>query len=238
MNPVEFGVVSSMFTLGGLIGALGAGSTSSRYGRLRTMQANTVFLIIGPIFEALAPNIGVMALGRLISGFGAGAAVVVVPLYISEIAPPAEKGFFGSFTQIMTNFGIFFAQLLGFFLSRGSLWRIIVAFGGFVGLAQAVGLLGAVESPKWTADQGHPSSAKKTLRKLRGHKFDIDAEVEGWGLEPQQDIEGPHQCRLELSSRLTHTQMKKRPSFTMKTICLTTAVIQTHPNARRQKRTF
>ncbi|GME57850.1 mfs glucose transporter [Neofusicoccum parvum] len=138
MDPAEWGLISSIFTLGGLIGALSAGPVSSRYGRLRCMHLTTIFFVIGPVFEALSPHIGVLAFGRFVSGIGAGAAVVVVPIYISEIAPPAERGFFGAFTQIMCNVGILLAQLLGYFLSHDSMWRIILAAGGVVGLVQAV----------------------------------------------------------------------------------------------------
>ena len=115
MNATELGVVSSMFTLGGFIGAMAGGPAGNKYGRLRTMMGTIFFFVLGPVFEALAPNIGVLALGRLISGFGAGASVVVVPIYISEISPPEEKGFFGSLTQVMVNGGIFTTQLLGYF---------------------------------------------------------------------------------------------------------------------------
>ena len=172
-----------MYTLGGLIGALSAGPLSGRYGRLRTMQLTTIFFAIGPVFEAAAPNIGVMAFGRLVSGIGAGASVVVVPIYISEIAPPAEKGFFGSFTQIMCNFGILLTQLLGYFLSRGSYWRIILAAGGVIGVGQSIGLLLSVESPKYLAESGDVTEAKRILRKIRGRKTDSDAEVNGWGVD-------------------------------------------------------
>lgn len=100
MTSLEIGVVSSIFTIGGLIGALVAGSSASRYGRLNTMRYTTGFFTVGPLFEATASNVGLMAVGRLISGIGAGAAVVVAPIYISEIAPTQQKGFFGSFTQV------------------------------------------------------------------------------------------------------------------------------------------
>lgn len=170
-----------MYTLGGLIGALSAGPLSGRYGRLRTMQLTTIFFALGPLFEAVSPNIGVMAFGRLVSGIGAGASVVVVPIYISEIAPPAEKGFFGSFTQIMCNFGILLAQLLGYFLSEQSNWRIILAAGGMIGVGQSLGLLLSVESPKYLAESGDFGTAKRVLRKIRGEKSNLDDEMSGWG---------------------------------------------------------
>lgn len=198
MDPTQFGLVSSIFTLGGLSGALIAGPLAARYGRYLTMLGTTIFFVAGSLLEAIAANLGTMVVGRLVSGVGAGAAVVVVPIYISEIAPPKEKGFFGAFTQIMTNVGIFITQLLGLFLSKGQLWRIILAVGGAFGAILAVGLiLGGQESPKWLADNGKPGQAKRILRKIRGHEADIDEEVKGWGLESSQDLEEEEQTLLE-----------------------------------------
>ncbi|KAF2182088.1 hypothetical protein K469DRAFT_729174 [Zopfia rhizophila CBS 207.26] len=197
MHPTQWGAVGSMYTLGGLIGALSAGPLAGRFGRLRTMQITTIFFALGPVFEAAAPNIGTLAFGRLVSGVGAGAAVVVVPIYISEIAPPAERGFFGSFTQVMCNVGILVAQLLGYFLSRGQLWRVILAAGGAIGIGQSVGLLWSVESPKYLADHGSTGAAKKVLRKIRGEKLDIDEEVSTWAMASSGDTNDEEQTLLQ-----------------------------------------
>lgn len=190
MEDLEWGVVGSMYTLGGLLGALSAGPLAARYGRWRTMQLTSVFFIIGPVFEALSPNIGVMAVGRLLSGVGAGASVVVVPIYISEIAPPAQKGFFGAFTQIMCNVGILLTQLLGYVLSHDSYWRVILAAGGVIGVLQSLGLLLSVESPKYLAEQGQSSQAKKVLRSIRGEDTDINDEFNSWRVDGASDIIG------------------------------------------------
>ena len=127
----------------------------------------STFAVVGPLFEAAAPNIGVMAFGRLVAGVGAGGATVVVPIYISEISPPDKRGIFGAFTQILTNCGILITQALGLFLSRGQMWRIILGVGGAIALAQMIGLvLGGQESPKYLADAGKTSQAHAVLRKL------------------------------------------------------------------------
>jgi MFS family permease len=203
-----------MYTLGGLIGALSAGPVASRFGRLRTMQITTIFFTIGPIFEALSPNIGVMAFGRLLSGVGAGAAVVIVPLYISEISPPAQKGFFGAFTQIMCNVGILVTQLLGYFLSHDSYWRFILAAGGLIGIAQALGLLLSVESPKYIAEQGNIALAKKTLRRIRGEDADIDSEMSDWGTAGYENVNGQYILDPDMHwvSVLIVVQRKSKPS--------------------------
>lgn len=197
MNNPQFGLVSSLFTLGGLLGALAAGPVTARYGRYRAMLITTVPFVVGPVFELLASNIGLLTTGRLISGLGAGAAVVIVPLYISEIAPPEEKGFFGAFTQVMINLGIFTAQLLGYFLSKGQLWRIILAVGGAIGILQAVGLaIAGQESPKWLAENGQGKKAKQILRKIRGHTANVEEEVSGWGLQSREDMDDEEQSLL------------------------------------------
>lgn len=225
MTPTQWGVVGSMYTLGGLVGALSAATLAGKYGRLRAMQMTTLFFAIGPVFEALSPSIAVMAFGRLVSGVGAGAAVVIVPLYISEIAPPANKGFFGAFTQIMCNVGILVTQLLGYFLSHDSYWRVILAVGGVIGLAQGLGLLVSVESPKYLAEKGKLIQAKRVLRRIRGEGADIDTEMSDWGVdgsganEEEQTLlhnEGGSQSAAKLSDQegsLTIMQVFRHPDY-------------------------
>ncbi|KAI9709284.1 MAG: hypothetical protein M1820_003404 [Bogoriella megaspora] len=213
MTPAEFGLISSIFTLGGLLGALSAGPISQRYGRLKTMLWGTALFTAGPIFEALAQGIAIMVVGRFISGLGAGAAVVVVPIYISEIAPPGEKGFWGSATQVMVNLGIFIAQLLGYFLSKGELWRIILGAGGLFGMLQAAALLlGGVESPKWKADRGMPAEAKRDLRRIRGKKVDVSEEVDGWGTgESEERRDDEEESLLRNEDRMSHHSDEEAP---------------------------
>ena len=190
MSVDQFAVVSSIYTLGGLLGALASGPCCNKYGRLITMRIISLFLVVGPAFEASASNIGLLCFGRVISGIGAGAAIVVVPIYISEIAPPKEKGLFGAFTQIMINMGILIAQLLGYFLSRGSLWRVILGTAGLISFIQLLALFFVPESPKYLAEHNKPLLARKILRKLRGHHVDLEEEAKTWNIDSSdQDIE-------------------------------------------------
>ena len=188
MNPTQFGAVTAFFTLGGLLGALAAGAFSPRNGRARTMLLASCLATIGPVFEAMAPNIGTMTFGRFVAGFGAGGAMVVTPIYIFDISPPGQKGFYGSFTQVMVNLGILITQVLGYFLSKGQLWRTILGVGGAIGLIQALSFLfTGQESPKWVAECGKPGRAKQILRTLRGQGSDIDAEIASWNIQKQRD---------------------------------------------------
>lgn len=146
------------------------------------MQITAVIFVVGSAIEALAPTPWLLGLGRFVSGLGSGASTVIVPLYISEIAPPAERGFFGAFTQISCNTGILVAQVLGYFLSHGAAWRWILGISGLIAAAQAVLTFLVPESPAWTATvKGDVAAARGILQRIRGPRFNIDDEVALWG---------------------------------------------------------
>jgi sugar porter (SP) family MFS transporter len=183
MSEAAFAFISSVFTIGGLAGALAAGPFSSKRGRLPAMRITALFFILGAVAETLAGNAAVMAFGRFLSGLGAGAATVIVPLYISEVSPPAERGLFGAMTQISTNVGILVTQTLGYFLSHGTSWRWILATGAIIATTQAVGLFLVPESPAWMAANGNAPKAKQTLQRIRGKGVDIKEETQHWNLD-------------------------------------------------------
>ncbi|KAK4039866.1 major facilitator superfamily domain-containing protein [Parachaetomium inaequale] len=182
MTPASFAAISAVFTVGGLIGALAAGPFTSRRGRRLSMQATALFYLLGSAIETFAASVPIMIVARFLTGIGAGASTVIVPLYISEVAPPAKRGFFGAFTQISINVGILFTQTLGYFMSHDSAWRWIFGTGVILALAQGLGLLVVPESPAWTANvRGDVAHARRALQRIRGKNSNIDEEVEAWG---------------------------------------------------------
>lgn len=180
MSEGEFATISSMFVVGGFFGALFAGPGSTSYGRLLSMRMTSLFFVLGSLLEGVAGSIVLLSIGRFLTGVGAGASTVIVPLYISEVAPPKEKGLFGSMTQVSINLGILITQTLGYYFSHGSSWRIILAVGGGIALLQGLGLLLVPESPAWLATHKQPQKAVRTLQRIRGAGNSIDEEIEGW----------------------------------------------------------
>ncbi|CAL5867906.1 uncharacterized protein PFLUO_LOCUS2128 [Penicillium psychrofluorescens] len=219
MDPSQFGLVSSIYTLGGLLGALLAGPVSTKYGRLVALRATTIFFILGPVAEALATAIPVLSLGRFLSGIGSGAAIVVGPIFISEIAPPSARGFFGAFTQVMTNVGILLAQTLGYFWSEGSFWRLILAVAGIIGALELLGLFTVPESPAWLAEHQKPNQAQKVLQRIRGGDADIEAEIEAWrassGVAPEEEslLAPPSGSQPPKQSPVTIMQVARDPYY-------------------------
>jgi MFS family permease len=182
MDDSQFAVISSIFTLGGLLGALCAGPVSNSYGRLPAMRLSSLFYALGSGIAATSVNIPLIAIGRLLSGVGAGASLVIVPLYIAEIAPPRDRGTFGVMTQITINVGIVVTQTLGYLLDKPGQWRIILAAGGIIAVVQGIGLCFVPESPAWTAVNKNPQKSFRILRRIRGKEADIDEEIRAWGV--------------------------------------------------------
>jgi MFS family permease len=205
MSEPEFAFVSSIFTLGGFLGALSGGPISTRYGRLLTMRVATFASILGSCFEAFASHLSVIAIGRVLSGAGAGLSLVVVPLYISEIAPPESKGLFGATTQIAVNSGILFTLILGSFFSEGSEWRIILAAGAGIAIFQGFALIFVSESPAWLALHKDSETAVRLLQRIRGKGVDVQAEIQGWNMNKEA-------CDGELEALLDHDDLLPRHS--------------------------
>ena len=187
MSEAEFAFLSSTFVVGGFLGAIFAGPVSTSYGRLPSMRITSCFFVLGSSLEALAGTVPVMSVGRFLAGIGAGASTVIVPLYISEVAPPKERGLFGSMTQVTINIGILLTQTLGYYLSKGSLWRTILAAGAGIGLVQGIGLCFVPESPAWLAAHKDPQRAVRTLQRIRGSGNSIADEIEEWDTKTAEE---------------------------------------------------
>ncbi|KAI1269978.1 general substrate transporter [Xylariaceae sp. FL1019] len=180
MDNAQFAVVSSMFTLGGLIGALASGPISSARGRLFAMRLTGLFFLVGSTLLTFGTSIVMLSIGRIFEGVGAGAATVIVPIYISEVAPPRERGLFGAMTQVSINVGILVTQTLGHFLSYGSAWRWVLGTGVIIAGLQLLGLVLVPESPAWLATHNNVALAKRTLQRIRGKNCDIEEETAVW----------------------------------------------------------
>ena len=210
MTPAVFAVVSSIFTLGGLVGALSAGPLSTRRGRLYPLRLTAPFFIAGSLLEALAPSVPFLIIGRILSGVGAGASITVGPIYIAEIAPTQSRGLLGAATQVVINLGIIITLVLGWLFGYGAMWRLVLGVGAVLGVLQLATLAFAVESPEWLGANGRPGDARRNLLKIRGGKLGPD-EAGKWASLGEADEEDafPPPCTLRSyntfsTAELTH----------------------------------
>ena len=90
LSDLMKGWAVSSALLGGVIGALIAGKTGDRFGRKTTLKYTAALFLISAFGTGLADSITAFVFYRLIGGIAVGAASVLSPMYISEIAPPGS----------------------------------------------------------------------------------------------------------------------------------------------------
>ncbi|PIA14798.1 general substrate transporter, partial [Coemansia reversa NRRL 1564] len=198
MSDAMYSLATSVFAVGGLVGSLVAGWMTERWGRRGALIYNNVPFIVGPLLMALAVSPAMLAVGRFISGVGAGAAVVITPLYLSEIAPVKYRGTLNLLNQLSIVLGILAAMIVGMLANRGPYWRVSVGVGLILACLHLLLAAFAPESPRYLWRCGREAEARTILRRLRG-VADVDSETAAWRT-------GGRSPRLASSQRLEAEQ--------------------------------
>src|SRR6185437_4842986 len=171
-----FGVASAL--LGCAVGAWLAGRLADRIGRIRVMVLAAALFLISAIGSGLAFSPWDLTLWRIIGGLGVGAASVIAPAYIAEIAPASIRGRLGSLQQLAIVSGIFVALLSDYFLatSAGSAtntlwlglaaWRWMFITLAVPALAYGILALQIPESPRYLIFRGRTVEARAVLSQV------------------------------------------------------------------------
>jgi sugar porter (SP) family MFS transporter len=136
---------------GTFIGALIGGWPTDRFGRRPTLLWLGILYLISSLGSALAPNVYVFFIARVIGGLGIGISTVVAPLYISEIAPPKYRGRLAGLFQFNIVFGIVVAYASNRLLDviGESAWRWMLGVAAIPSLLYTIFCLTIPESPRW-----------------------------------------------------------------------------------------
>ncbi|GBR53345.1 sugar-proton symporter [Neokomagataea thailandica NBRC 106555] len=169
-------IVASMMA-GAAFGSLVAGRISMTFGRRGAMMAAAVLFVIGTLLCSLAPEPGLLIVGRVFLGLAVGLAAFAAPLYISEITVESVRGAMISFYQLMVSLGIFLAFISDSFLASGGHWRWMLG----IMIVPATLFLGIVfilpQSPRWLMMRGRTEKARKVLQLLRSDEEVANAEL-------------------------------------------------------------
>ena len=176
LSPVMVGWAASSAIWGCVAGAMVAGYLSDRIGRKKVLVVTAILFFISSIAAAFANNLTQFILARLIGGVGIGAASMLSPLYISEIAPAKNRGRLVSLYQLAIVLGInliYFVNLriaaLGdqaWNVETG--WRYMLASGVLPALLFFLLLFFVPESPRWLTAKGRREEALAILTKVNG----------------------------------------------------------------------
>jgi MFS transporter, SP family, sugar:H+ symporter len=171
--------VASML-LGCAVGAFVAGQLADRLGRRKILFITAIFFGISAFGSGIATGTFEFVMYRIIGGLAVGAASILAPAYISEIAPAKYRGMLASIQQISILLGIFFSFLFNWLIAKsagGSMevfmldfaaWRWMFWVEIIPSLIFLFALLLIPESPRFLVATGKKEKAITVLTKLIG----------------------------------------------------------------------
>ena len=185
LTKIELGWSVASLTLTATLAMMFAGPLSDRIGRRPVLRIAAVLFAISAVASAVAPTFLFLVIARMIGGFGVGAALIIAPMYIAEIAPPDIRGRMVSFNQLNIVVGIsaaFFSNFLILKLGQSDIgwatslrledwtWRWMLGIETLPAIFYFFALLFVPESPRWLAMRGRDDEALQVLVKVVGEE--------------------------------------------------------------------
>jgi major inositol transporter-like SP family MFS transporter len=164
-------VVSSLLFPGAAFGALLGGRLADALGRKGSLLVCAVLFLVGALLCAIAPNVAIMTIGRIILGFGVGAAATTCPLYLAEMAPAHRRGRMVTINELMIVSGQFLAfamnALLDALIKDPHVWRWMLGVAIVPAIALFTGMFFLPDSPRWYAVRGRLDDTRRVLELSR-----------------------------------------------------------------------
>ena len=128
----------------------------------------------------------------------------------------------------MINAGILSSQALGYFLSRGSLWRVILAFPSVTSILTLGALFFAPETPIWLTENGKARQARHVLHHIRGAEADIRDELNSSTVadeEEQSLLAVPLAVASEKQATVSFVDVVRIPKYRKAVIAVTATFV-------------
>lgn len=197
------GLFVSSALVGCIIGVSFSGSLSDKIGRKKMLILSAILFLISAIGCSVVHSLDLLIAARLVGGLGVGIASIVVPLYISEIAPAAIRGRLVTCYQLAITAGILIAYVSNSLLLNYSaaqsgagfsaltdliyvkeVWRGMFSMGGVLAILFLAGLFFVPESPRWLIRKGRTAEGMTILRALNNEQV---APLEGAAIAENEE---------------------------------------------------
>jgi SP family xylose:H+ symportor-like MFS transporter len=194
-----FTVTSAL--IGTMVGSLLAGRPADWWGRRPVLGILAVVFFVAALGCALAWNWHALLVFRFLGGIAVGAASVVCPMYITEIAPPARRGLLVAISQLNIVVGILVAYLSNYLVAKilgpghAANWRWMFGVMVLPALAFLLTALLIPESPRWLIKQNRREEAQAVLARF-GHEQPA-REAEEIETSLQAEAKGAHQTLFQ-----------------------------------------
>ncbi|WP_414612778.1 sugar porter family MFS transporter [Stenotrophomonas pavanii] len=171
--------IASML-LGCAVGAFSAGRLADRLGRRNVLILSAVMFLLSALGAGAAVSSGWFIAARVVGGFAVGAASVISPAYIAEVAPARYRGRLATVQQIAIITGLTAAFLSNYLLAAAAgasteplwagkaAWRWMFWMQAAPSLAFLLLLLTIPESPRYLVVKRRKDDALRVLTRLLG----------------------------------------------------------------------
>ena len=171
-NELQLGWGVSSLLVGAIVGAFGSGVLSDIYGRKKVLIFVALFFAISCTFTALATSSVIFITARIFGGLAVGAASVLSPMYVAEVAPPGNRGMLVAIYQLAIVLGILCSYTINYGLhSIDNNWRWMFATGILPSVLFFVGLFFIPESPRWLYKAGRKDESLRVLTRISGESL-------------------------------------------------------------------
>ena len=174
LDPAGIGWAAGCALIGCIVGCALAGTVADYVGKKRGLALCAVFFALSSGGMLFAANLHQFVVWRLLGGLGIGAASVISPNYIAEVAPTRVRGRCVTLYQLGIVVGILAAVFVNMLIQRmgDESWNTSVGWRWmfFAGIVPALlfggMILPAVESPRWLMKMGRRHDAIEVLNRI------------------------------------------------------------------------
>lgn len=173
-------IVVSSALWGTVIGAIFGSIPTDKLGRKTTLIWIGVFYFVSAVGSSLVTDPWLFAFFRFLGGLGVGASTIAAPAYVSEIAPPSNRGKLVALYQFNIVFGILIAFLSNFLLRDVGTepWRWMIGIEALPAFLYTLMVFTVPKSPRWLLiRKGDRAEAERILR-IIDPQTDTSAEIE------------------------------------------------------------
>jgi sugar porter (SP) family MFS transporter len=176
LTDASLGMTVSIALWGTVIGSIVIGKPGDVFGRRAMLSACGVLYFISAIGCAVAESWYVLLISRFLGGLAIGAASVMAPMYIAEIAPGRLRGRLVAVAQFNIVIGILVAFFSNYLLVDigANNWRWMFGVMAFPAALFFLLLFFVPESPRWLVKQKLVDKARSVLQKVEAENLESE----------------------------------------------------------------
>ena len=172
LSDLSLGWAFSSLLFGCVIGSTIAGRLTDFYGRRRILLWVAVLFAVTSVATGLASSFTMFVAARFAGGLAVGAASILSPMYIAEVAPAPMRGRLCTLYQMSIVTGILMSYYINYLLRDAgpANWRWMFVTGVIPSLVFFLLLLAAPESPRYLFAAGKQQRAVAILERIAGRE--------------------------------------------------------------------